>query len=256
MRDLGKVRSVLVVPGHDGRKVAKARTCGADLIVFDLEDAVPEAFKDKAAGIIAAAARPGDAIRVNGVGSHHYLADMDLVGSTGAMAMVPKVEIGHLIAIDRCSAILTIESPSAVLDARAIAAHSTMVAFGRADFMAAIGVLDPFSRLIEHAMLEVAMAAHAEGKPSSDGPCYINDEAVLAAEIGRARGAAFTSKGCIHPRQVAAVTAGMGRGAKERELASLILGAVAPEGLSVFDFRGTVVSPALLAASREVARNG
>jgi citrate lyase beta subunit len=36
------MKTVLCVPGHDEAKVKKCRQYGADLILFDLEDSVPE----------------------------------------------------------------------------------------------------------------------------------------------------------------------------------------------------------------------
>ena len=49
-----KYRSVLFVPGHEEKKIKKAYTLNADLIVLDLESTVPEDQKDKAKKIIKA----------------------------------------------------------------------------------------------------------------------------------------------------------------------------------------------------------
>ena len=45
------MRSLLFVPGHDERKLVKGLTCGADALIVDLEDAVPEAEKPRARAI-------------------------------------------------------------------------------------------------------------------------------------------------------------------------------------------------------------
>ncbi len=47
-----KYRSVLFVPGHEEKKIKKAYTLNADLIVLDLESTVPENQKDQAKKII------------------------------------------------------------------------------------------------------------------------------------------------------------------------------------------------------------
>jgi hypothetical protein len=39
------MRSLLFVPGHDPRKLAKAMTCGADALILDLADSVAPASK-------------------------------------------------------------------------------------------------------------------------------------------------------------------------------------------------------------------
>ena len=49
-----KYRSVLFVPGHEEKKIRKAYTLNADLIVIDLESTVPENQKDSAKKIIKA----------------------------------------------------------------------------------------------------------------------------------------------------------------------------------------------------------
>ena len=49
-----KYRSVLFVPGHEEKKIKKAYTLNADIIVIDLESTVPEDQKDKAKKIIKA----------------------------------------------------------------------------------------------------------------------------------------------------------------------------------------------------------
>jgi citrate lyase subunit beta / citryl-CoA lyase len=47
------VRSLLFVPGHDARKLAKGLDCGADALILDLEDSVPDADKAAARGMCA-----------------------------------------------------------------------------------------------------------------------------------------------------------------------------------------------------------
>ena len=43
-----KYRSVLFVPGHEEKKIKKAYTINADLIVLDLESSVPKNEKENA----------------------------------------------------------------------------------------------------------------------------------------------------------------------------------------------------------------
>src|SRR6185295_5350838 len=47
------MRSLLFVPGHDARKLAKGLDCGADALIVDLEDSVPDAEKPRARGVTA-----------------------------------------------------------------------------------------------------------------------------------------------------------------------------------------------------------
>jgi citrate lyase subunit beta/citryl-CoA lyase len=47
------MRSLLFIPGNDARKLAKGLACGADALIVDLEDSVPEAEKARAREICA-----------------------------------------------------------------------------------------------------------------------------------------------------------------------------------------------------------
>ena len=47
------MRSLLFVPGHEPRKQAKGLECGADALIVDLEDSVPDAEKPRARGVTA-----------------------------------------------------------------------------------------------------------------------------------------------------------------------------------------------------------
>jgi citrate lyase subunit beta/citryl-CoA lyase len=52
-------RSALFVPGSNARALAKAKTLDADVLIFDLEDAVAPAQKPMARAAIAASLREG-----------------------------------------------------------------------------------------------------------------------------------------------------------------------------------------------------
>ena len=47
-----KYRSVLFVPGHEEKKIKKAYTLNADVVVIDIESTVPEDQKENAKQII------------------------------------------------------------------------------------------------------------------------------------------------------------------------------------------------------------
>jgi citrate lyase subunit beta / citryl-CoA lyase len=78
------MRSLLFVPAHDPRKLAKGVDCGADALIIDLEDAVPEAEKPRARAmcaefVMANRARLPLFVRVNALHTGHTLADLDAV---------------------------------------------------------------------------------------------------------------------------------------------------------------------------------
>lgn len=91
-------RSALYVPGDNPRAIDKARTLDADVIIFDLEDAVLPANKDAARERVIEAIRKGGyrselVVRVNDPASKTGGADMKAVARSGCDAVVlPKVE--------------------------------------------------------------------------------------------------------------------------------------------------------------------
>ncbi|WP_395103926.1 HpcH/HpaI aldolase/citrate lyase family protein [Actinomadura sp. SCN-SB] len=94
-------RSILFVPGHKPDWADKALRSGADAIILDLEDAVPDDLKDEARAAVAAsiarlrAADPdvGLGVRVNGLATRQTGADLEAVVVPGLdVVFAPKIE--------------------------------------------------------------------------------------------------------------------------------------------------------------------
>lgn len=94
-------RTVMFVPGHKTSWYTRAAEAGADAVVLDLEDSVPEALKEKARELVAdgipqlATEFPdlGILVRVNGLATHQTGLDLEAVvvpGLTGVFT--PKVD--------------------------------------------------------------------------------------------------------------------------------------------------------------------
>jgi len=97
-KDLLSARSWLFAPGDSERKMEKAAASDADVVVFDLEDAVVEDAKARArsmiSGFLGAQAQPARArlwVRINPLQGPHALADLAAVipKSPGGI-MLPK----------------------------------------------------------------------------------------------------------------------------------------------------------------------
>lgn len=90
------MRSLLFVPAHDARKLTKALESGADALILDLEDAVPEADKVRARAmcaefVAAHQARMPLIVRVNAASTGLLLADLAaVVGARPQAIMLPK----------------------------------------------------------------------------------------------------------------------------------------------------------------------
>lgn len=101
-------RSAMFIPGASNKMLAKTNTLDADLILFDLEDAVAENQKETARELIAtqlqAPRQEGKylGVRVNSLSSEHTLADLEaMLPAKPDLLMLPKVESGDdLIKVD------------------------------------------------------------------------------------------------------------------------------------------------------------
>src|SRR5688572_9837350 len=128
------------MPAANARALEKAKTRACDAVIFDLEDAVAPAATATARDQAVAAVRSGAygrrelTIRCNGLATEWGADDLVAVGAAGpAAVVVPKVDsveyVDEVAAhLDRAGAAevpvwAMIETPRAILDGRAIAAH-------------------------------------------------------------------------------------------------------------------------------------
>ena len=225
MSDLRPRRSVLYMPAANERALEKAKTIAADAIIFDLEDAVAPDAKEVARANAAAAASSGEygsrelTIRCNGLDTQWGVDDLIAAAGSGATAVViPKVSSvayldqvsGHLDAANAPSDMkiwAMIETPTAILDARAIAAHwrVSVLVMGTNDL--AREVRSSLAAAGRHPLLAhlatALLAAREADKVILDG--VFNDvkdldafrvECVQGFEMG------FDGKTLIHPGQV------------------------------------------------------
>ena len=217
-------RSVLYMPAANERALEKAKTIAADAIIFDLEDAVAPDAKDAARPNACAAASSAEygtrelTIRCNGLDTPWGAADLAAAAMSGAAAVViPKV--ASVAYVDEISAHLDaagapatmgiwamIETPTAIFDVRAIAAHPrvSVLVMGTNDLARELraALIPGRQPLLPHLATALAAAREA-GKVILDG--VYNDvkdldgfraECIQGAQMG------FDGKTLIHPGQV------------------------------------------------------
>lgn len=105
---LPPVRSALFVPAIRRDLLDKALRSGADALIADLEDSVPDARKDEACGVLRAwldelpAAAPVIVVRINGVGDGRLSADLAVcVHPRVTAVMVPKAQtVAEVLRVD------------------------------------------------------------------------------------------------------------------------------------------------------------
>jgi citrate lyase subunit beta/citryl-CoA lyase len=216
-------RSVLFVPASRPTWVGKALRTAADLVVVDLEDAVPQdqkaAARHDVAGVLSAlspAEAPRVFVRVNEQSSPWYADDVELVTRTGVRGVVlPKYEIvGQLQALrtdlDRAGSpvavMVGLESARGVADCRTLLAEQPDLAyFGAEDLVADLGGQRTTGNLeVLHARSAVMLAGRVEGVCMIDQAVTdIRDPARFLLDAGQGRDLGFDGKLCVHPDQVA-----------------------------------------------------
>ena len=132
-------RSALYMPGSNARALEKAKSLDADVVIFDLEDAVAPDAKAEAREQVAAAVRTGGygrrevVVRINTPDSSWVREDVAAVVPAGADALlVPKVE--SVDALDSVAAMIggssdvalwaMIETPLGIVNVNQIAASA------------------------------------------------------------------------------------------------------------------------------------
>ncbi len=218
-------RSVLYMPAANERALEKAKTLAADAIIFDLEDAVAPDAKEAARVNAVAAASSGEygrrqlTIRCNGLDTAWGLDDLAAAARSGASAVViPKVSA--VTTLNQVSAALDesgapssmriwpmIETPTAVFDARAIAAHPRVevLVMGTNDLarelFAQLGTAGRHP-LVPHLATALAAAREA-GIAILDGVYNdVKDADGFRAECVQGFEMGFDGKTLIHPGQV------------------------------------------------------
>jgi citrate lyase subunit beta/citryl-CoA lyase len=225
-------RSVLSVPGDRPRFHAKASGIPADEVLFDLEDSVAPGAKTAArlqvVNSLANLRLEGKtvAIRVNGVGSEWFNADLEAAVRCPRVdaVVVPKVNSAQevidverrLSVLDRHLAIeVQIETAAGLEHAGEVAAASHLVEalhFGPFDLAASLATPMMGSSIPDeiylHGLLRILVAARASGRQAIDGPfTQMDDAAGLERSAVRAAQLGLDGKWAIHPDQIAAINA-------------------------------------------------
>jgi (3S)-malyl-CoA thioesterase len=256
-------RSALFLPASNPRAIAKARTLEADMIILDLEDAVPAADKASAreAAVTAVAEGFGGrtmAIRCNAADTEWHAADLAAIaGSAADLIVVPKVEHAEPIAWTAQQAgkplFAMIETPAGLLAAAQIASVSGIggLIAGTNDIAHALRLPDGAGRAgLVLALQTIVLAARAAGIVALDGVWNrLDDPDGLGAECAEGRRYGFDGKTLIHPGQIAICNAAFGASEAEIEDARALVEAFTAGAAR---FRGRMVEEMHVATARQI----
>ena len=211
MPDIDLPRTWLFAPGHDEKLLGKVFEAGADAVLLDLEDAVPDHLKDHARDLVVkVAASKRCWVRVNRARTEACERDLAALAGRVAGLRLPKVESAAEVAwvAERAPGIhldCTIESARGVLTAFEIASAPacTLLSFGALDLAADLGS-SAGGREMLYARSHLVIAARSAGKPRpSDGVHpLLDDDDGLRQEAEAAKQIGFFGKSAIHPRQI------------------------------------------------------
>jgi citrate lyase subunit beta / citryl-CoA lyase len=234
-----KLRSLLFVPGDSDRKFARAKGCGADALILDLEDSVAPSEKVAARARVAGSIDNGQKrpwlllVRVNALDTGLAVEDLAAVVKPGLDALlIPKVDgaadldrIGHYLdalearaGMPQGSVKLTsvaAETAKAMFALGSYAqAHRRLIAltWGAEDLQAALGATqnkEPdggWTFPYQLARAQCLFAASAAGVAAID-TLYADfrDPEGLERDCRRSRRDGFAGRLAIHPDQVATI---------------------------------------------------
>ena len=227
------IRTALFVPGNRPDRIEKAFATKADVIIIDLEDAVPLSEKESSrSNVREKAAQFADRmmlVRTNALGSPFIRGDLDEAIVEGVNGIIlPKVEkaddiheINNLLCkIEKNMSLPDgsirvfplIESAAAVqhiydiVSAKIKPERVYTVAFGAADYTLDMGIeMTMEGNELFYARSKIAIACRAAGiAPPVDTPFMIDlkNKEALISDARRAKELGFQGKLVIHPNQV------------------------------------------------------
>ena len=250
----------LYVPGNRPDRFDKAVATGADLVILDLEDAVPPEEKPSARGAVAAWLATARVDCLLQVRVNESPADdlAELKGLTGFEIRLPKVE--SPAQVDRVTRTLPdvpvtalVETAFGVEHADAIAAHPavTRLGLGESDLASELGTRS--DAVLDHARIRLLYAARAAGLPAPMLSAYpaIKDLTGLRADTERGRVLGWYGRVAIHPTQLPVIAEVFAPSEEDRAWAEEVLAATTDGGVTTLS-NGDMVDSAMLGRAKAI----
>lgn len=226
-------RSMLFIPGNTPNLLINGNCLGADMVIFDLEDAVSPDEKDSARVLVRNTLKYlnfktlGTIVRINSVDTDYWKKDLDeIMPYAPDMIMLPKTGCpADVLAADAYMTgleeklgmkknsvrlMLLMETAMGVENAYASASASDRVGaifLGAEDLTADLRCKrTKESREIEYARQRMVVAARAANVDVYDTPFTdVNDDEGIRIDAETAKAMGFTGKASISPRHVDAI---------------------------------------------------
>lgn len=264
------IRSLLFVPGNNERVITKAEQLPADIVIYDLEDAVSHDQKadarERVCNALSATAK-SVIVRVNSMETSYFLDDILAISSVKAdtlkAVMLPKTNCSaDVVALDKLLTSLDVptsieilpllETALGVKNAFDIGCSSDRVkrlAFGSVDFGLDIGATlteEGTELLFARSQIVLASRAAELEKPIDTVFVDFRDTEGLEKETVRVKGLGFGGKLAIHPSQVDSINTIFQPTKQEKEEAAEIVAYVEEHGEAVFQLKGKMVDEPII----------
>ena len=265
----------LFVPVTRPERFSKALDSGANAVVLDLEDAVPEEAKEAARNAIRIAwpnfsdeQKNRLVIRTNSPGTKFYAADLIMAQELNVSCiLIPKSESvdqinGAALILPNTAIIPMIETALGLDNLREIANSNQVIrlALGNLDLQADLGmVCDPDETELQTARYQIVLASRlAQIAPPIDGVTPSTDDAGrISNDAQRAKRMGFGAKLCIHPKQVGFVKAAFMPSDEELAWAQRVVDADKTSKGGAIKLDGRMIDrPVVLLAQRTLALAG
>lgn len=270
------IRSLLFVPGNSEKLIAKGEIVDADVIIYDLEDAVSLEDKKAARETVQQAlanSKKSVFVRVNSIDTSYFADDVRAVVQTEAGSlkgiMLPKANrsvdvhtldsmLNELDASDSVEIVPLLETAIGVHHAYEIAGSSNRVkrmAFGSVDFGLDIqATLTKEGTELLFARSQIVIASRAQNLQQPIDTVYIDfkDTEGLIEETRMAKGLGFGSKLAIHPAQLQGINDTFSPSEEEIKEANRIMSIVNEQGSSVFQIDGKMVDEPIIKRARRI----
>lgn len=284
MGDLGYIRTALFVPGNRPDRIDKAVSTHADIVIIDLEDAVPLAEKKSTRRTVREKVKVHQKskimVRINALDTGLAEDDLEAVVVPGLdFILLPKVEaVDHihqvhslLLKIEKATnrdpgsvallalieTALGVENVYQIVSTATDPARLYCLAFGAADYTLDMGIrLSTTGEELFYPRARIAVASRAAGiKPPLDTPFMtdLKDLDSLQEDILRGKNLGFGGKLCIHPNQVDICNRLYSLGEEEIRYAAKVIAAfdaAEAEGRAAIQVDGKFIDYPVVAKSR------
>lgn len=269
-------RSFLFVPGINEKLISKAEELSADIIIYDLEDAVSLEQKAEARELIANALKntaKSVVVRINSIDTPFFINDVlaIIADKTNSLKgiMLPKANNeADVIMLDRLlgaanidqsvEIIPLLETAQGVQNASEIALSSSRVkrlAFGSVDFSLDINAkLTKEGTEILFARSKIVLASRAANIEQPIDTVFIDfkDHDGMLNETKMVKDLGFGSKFAIHPSQINAINQTFLPTNEEIIEANEIMDIVNRNGTAVFQLHGKMVDEPIIKKAKQI----